>query len=256
VAVYPVRRAGLLAGSVQAELRIEGSLLLVSGDGREISIDLVRESHRVQFRENELLIDMMRFSAPPEALAAVREAIRLATASAGPAPEVLSASAAVGAPVPASPPRALVKSSYAAKFSTYGGVAGLIAMFLIPSGGSLLASALIGMVCGAGGSGLGTALGSFLDALAASPSRPEEPAQDRSALSACALVLGVAGLVAWLLPIAGIPIGIAGVVCGRKAADSSSRKMALTGMALSLVCLLLSAVNGFIGAALMMRAPR
>jgi hypothetical protein len=61
-------------------------------------------------------------------------------------------------------------------------------------------------------------------------------------------------MVAWLLPLAGLPVTITGFVLGRKAQLSSQRGIALTGMGLSLLGLLLTSGNAYWGALIMVRA--
>lgn len=62
------------------------------------------------------------------------------------------------------------------------------------------------------------------------------------------LILGVIGLVAWLLPIAGIPITITGLVKGIKAWNSSKHSFAVAGITLCIIGLVLSIINMSIGA--------
>lgn len=72
--------------------------------------------------------------------------------------------------------------------------------------------------------------------------------QDQSGKATASLVLGCVGLLAWILPIIGLPVTIIGVVMGSKGLKSSSRGMAIAGIVLSSIGLLLSLANAAWGA--------
>jgi hypothetical protein len=78
--------------------------------------------------------------------------------------------------------------------------------------------------------------------------------QDKTGIAVASLILGILGLVAWFIPLAGFPVTITGFMLGRKARLSSQRGLALTGMGLSLLGLLLSAGNAYLGAMMTVRA--
>jgi hypothetical protein len=143
------------------------------------------------------------------------------------------------------------RTNYGQRFSSYGFFVGMAAMLALPRGGGIIGSFLIGAVCGVGGSGLGLALGLFVDALGESCG--EEERKDTLASAIVSVTLGTVTLLAWLLPVAGIPISIAGFALGRRGRTSSIRTLALTGMGLNLFGLILSVVNGYLGALIMMR---
>ena len=67
----------------------------------------------------------------------------------------------------------------------------------------------------------------------------------RSGGATASLVLGIIGLLAWMIPIIGLPITIVGLVTGVRAADSASRT---TGIVLSIIGLVLTIINASIGA--------
>ena len=52
----------------------------------------------------------------------------------------------------------------AQRFSTYGAIVGIVVMFFLPTGGSILSAALIGAVCGGVGALLGGLIGAAVDA--------------------------------------------------------------------------------------------
>ena len=142
---------------------------------------------------------------------------------------------------------------HAALFAKYGFYAGLAAMFAFPRVWGAVGMAIIGAVCAGGGSALGSAVGLFFDALNLKPAEGDH-LPSKLPLAASALVLGIIGLVAWYLPMAGLPITITGFMLGRSALLSTHRSLALKGMGLSLVGLLLSAVNAYVGALMMVQA--
>lgn len=67
-------------------------------------------------------------------------------------------------------------------------------------------------------------------------------------LGVAALTLGCLGLLAWLLPIIGFPIGIAGLICGICGISRSDKKMSKVGIVLAIICLVLTLINSVIGA--------
>ncbi len=80
------------------------------------------------------------------------------------------------------------------------------------------------------------------------------PKQNRDTFAIASVVLGGIGLLAWLLPLCGFPIGIAGVVTGALGMQSlTKRNLAIIGIVLSVFALGLSALNAVCGAALMLQ---
>ena len=67
-------------------------------------------------------------------------------------------------------------------------------------------------------------------------------------MATTSLVLGIIGLFAWLLPIAGLPITIVGLICGIKGRSSDSPKMATAGIVMSIIGLVFTIINMSIGA--------
>ena len=57
------------------------------------------------------------------------------------------------------------------------------------------------------------------------------------------LVLGIVGLVTWLLPLVGLPVSITGLVFGVNALKRVRKGMALAGVVLCSIGLLLGALN-------------
>ena len=61
-------------------------------------------------------------------------------------------------------------------------------------------------------------------------------------------VLGILGLVFWLLPILGLPVTITGLVFGIKALKGEQRGLAIAGVILCCLGIFLSAANAALGA--------
>jgi hypothetical protein len=62
------------------------------------------------------------------------------------------------------------------------------------------------------------------------------------------MVLGLVGIIAWLLPIIGLPVTITGLVFGIKSRHSAARSKAITGIVLCSIFLTASVINAAIGA--------
>lgn len=67
-------------------------------------------------------------------------------------------------------------------------------------------------------------------------------------LGIISLVLGITGLLAWIIPIFGLPIGVTALVFGISGLKKSGRGMAIAGIVLGIICLVLTIINSAIGA--------
>lgn len=65
--------------------------------------------------------------------------------------------------------------------------------------------------------------------------------------SIASFVLGLVGLIAWLLPLAGYPVTIVGLVLGCIARKTEKNGFNLTGIILSIITLLLTLGNSCLG---------
>jgi hypothetical protein len=74
------------------------------------------------------------------------------------------------------------------------------------------------------------------------------PGVDQSGKATTSLVLGIIGMLAWCIPIIGLPVTIVGLVFGIKSMNSSKRGMAIAGVVLNIIGLFASVVNAAIGA--------
>lgn len=61
-------------------------------------------------------------------------------------------------------------------------------------------------------------------------------------------ILGALGLIAWIIPIFGLPMGIIGLVLGINATRRPNKGLAIVGVVLCSITLLLSAGNAAYGA--------
>lgn len=72
--------------------------------------------------------------------------------------------------------------------------------------------------------------------------------QDHSGKATASLVLGIIGLIAWIIPLFGAPITIVGLVLGSIGMKSSKRGMATAGLVMSIIGLVATLINSAIGA--------
>ncbi|AEE95789.1 DUF4190 domain-containing protein [Mahella australiensis] len=72
-----------------------------------------------------------------------------------------------------------------------------------------------------------------------------KPKKDHAMLS---LILGLIGIIAWIIPIIGFPVTIIGLICGVNSLKGNRRGIALAGTILSVIFLLATTVNSVSGA--------
>jgi hypothetical protein len=72
-------------------------------------------------------------------------------------------------------------------------------------------------------------------------------------MAVASLVLGIFSLFAWLLPVAGLPVAIVGLVLGILGRRSLRRGLAMGGIVTSSIGLGLSLINAVLGAILTLR---
>jgi hypothetical protein len=77
---------------------------------------------------------------------------------------------------------------------------------------------------------------------------PVNEVPNRTGSATAGFVLGIVGMVAWLLPIAGLPVTIVGLVLSIKGQKSAKKSLATAGLVLSIVGLVLTICNASIGA--------
>ena len=62
------------------------------------------------------------------------------------------------------------------------------------------------------------------------------------------LVLGIIGMIAWLIPLLGFPVTMIGVIMGFFGVNSNRKALGTTGLIFSIISLVLCAVNSALGA--------
>lgn len=81
----------------------------------------------------------------------------------------------------------------------------------------------------------------------AAPLTPGQP-QDRKGNALAGMILGIIGLLAWIIPLFGYPVTIVGLVLSIRGLKSSKRGMAIAGIILNGIGLVATVVNSAIGA--------
>ena len=61
-------------------------------------------------------------------------------------------------------------------------------------------------------------------------------------------ILGLVSIAAWILPLAGYPVAICGIVFSAKGLDSKLRGKAIAGLTLSIIFLIATLINSIAGA--------
>lgn len=72
--------------------------------------------------------------------------------------------------------------------------------------------------------------------------------KDSKGKALASLILGVIGVVAWLLPLVGVPVTLTGFILGILGRKSSRKSMAFIGIVLCGLFLIISVVNAGLGA--------
>ncbi len=67
-------------------------------------------------------------------------------------------------------------------------------------------------------------------------------------------ILGIISLIAWLIPIAGFPVSIVGLVLSIKAHKNPENKTAIVGIVLSIIGLAFTTFNSLLGALIAIRS--
>jgi len=77
---------------------------------------------------------------------------------------------------------------------------------------------------------------------------PTEAAEGSNGKATASLVLGLISIVAWIIPVIGLPTTIAGLVLGIKGLGPQRRGTAIAGIVLSIIFLVITVVNAGLGA--------
>ncbi len=69
-------------------------------------------------------------------------------------------------------------------------------------------------------------------------------------------ILGLVSILAWLLPIIGLPVTVCGIVFSSMGLSSTARGKARVGLILSIIFLILTILNGIVGASMAVVAEK
>ena len=72
--------------------------------------------------------------------------------------------------------------------------------------------------------------------------------KDKKGQAITSFVLGLFGIIAWFIPIFGLPVTIVGLIMGIKGRKSSKRGLAIAGIVLCTIFLIITLINAGIGA--------
>ena len=75
-----------------------------------------------------------------------------------------------------------------------------------------------------------------------------EQNQEISGKALASMILGIIGLIAWLIPLIGLPITVIGLILGVKSLKSNNSGIATAGVVTSIIGLVLTIINASIGA--------
>jgi hypothetical protein len=75
-----------------------------------------------------------------------------------------------------------------------------------------------------------------------------EQNQEISGKALASMILGIIGLIAWLIPLFGLPITVIGLILGVNSLKSNNSGIATAGVVTSIIGLVLTIINACIGA--------
>lgn len=75
-----------------------------------------------------------------------------------------------------------------------------------------------------------------------------EQNQEISGKALASMILGIIGLIAWLIPLFGLPITVIGLILGVNSLKSNNSGIATAGVVTSIIGLVLTIINASIGA--------
>ena len=80
---------------------------------------------------------------------------------------------------------------------------------------------------------------------------PQMPARDPKGQAVASLVLGLVGIIAWVIPLFGYPVCIIGMIMGGMGIKSSKRGLAVAGLVLCILFLVATLINSILGVLIM-----
>lgn len=83
-----------------------------------------------------------------------------------------------------------------------------------------------------------------------------QPVEEKKGLSLTSMILGIAGFLAWCIPLVGFPVCITGLILGIIGIKKGGRGMAIAGIIMCSITLLLTLGNSILGAIIAVSAQQ
>ena len=83
-----------------------------------------------------------------------------------------------------------------------------------------------------------------------------QPVEEKKGLSLTSMILGIAGFLAWCIPLVGFPVCITGLILGIIGIKKGGKGMAIAGIIMCSITLLLTLGNSILGAILAVSAQQ
>ena len=83
-----------------------------------------------------------------------------------------------------------------------------------------------------------------------------QPVEEKKGLSLTSMILGIAGFLAWCIPLVGFPVCITGLILGIIGIKKGGKGMAIAGIIMCAITLLLTIINSVLGAMIAVSAQQ
>ena len=83
-----------------------------------------------------------------------------------------------------------------------------------------------------------------------------QPVEEKKGLSLTSMILGIAGFLAWCIPLVGFPVCITGLILGIIGIKKGGKGMAIAGIIMCSITLLLTLGNSILGAIIAVSAQQ
>lgn len=83
-----------------------------------------------------------------------------------------------------------------------------------------------------------------------------QPVEEKKGLSLTSMILGIAGFLAWCIPLVGFPVCITGLILGIIGIKKGGKGMAIAGIIMCSITLLLTLGNSILGAIMAVSAQQ
>ena len=83
-----------------------------------------------------------------------------------------------------------------------------------------------------------------------------QPVEEKKGLSLTSMILGIAGFLAWCIPLLGFPVCITGLILGIIGIKKGGKGMAIAGIIMCSITLLLTLGNSILGAIMAVSAQQ